>query len=73
MFVEPIPQLHAKLQQSIKRYSNATALNVALSPDRKTTETAATMFCYAQAFNSSLLGKSLPTWANQVANTHPGA
>lgn len=66
--MEPIPQLFAKLEQSIQRWPNSTAINVALSPDREVTETKAPMWCYGAAFNSTRLGKDLPRWANQICS-----
>jgi hypothetical protein len=68
VFVEPIPQLYAKLEQSVQRWPNATAVNVALSPDSSVAETKAQMWCYGAAFNSKRLGKDLPRWANQICS-----
>jgi hypothetical protein len=53
VFVEPVPQLYAKLEKSIKRWPNATAVNVALSPNSSIAETTAQMWCYGAAFDSS--------------------
>jgi hypothetical protein len=68
VFVEPIPQLYAKLQESVKRWPNATAVNLALSPNRTIAETKAEMWCYGAAFDSQRLGKTLPGWANQICS-----
>lgn len=68
VFVEPIPQLFAKLEKSIERWPNSTAVNLAISPDRETVETKAQMWCYGAAFESHRLGKDLPSWANQICS-----
>lgn len=68
VFVEPVPQLYAKLEKSIKRWPNATAINVALSPNSSIAESTAQMWCYGAAFDSSRLGKDLPSWANQICS-----
>lgn len=66
--MEPIPSLFAKLEQSIQRWPNSTALNLALSPDRAVPESKAQMWCLGGALNSSRLGKDLPGWANQICS-----
>lgn len=67
MFVEPIPTLFEKLERSVKRWPNATAVNVALSPNRSIAETKAQMWCFSQAFDRQL-GKGLPVYAKRICS-----
>jgi FkbM family methyltransferase len=50
-FVEPIPSLFDKLQQTIEKWPNSTAVNVAISPDGAQAESQAEMFCVREAMD----------------------
>lgn len=70
VFVEPIPQLYEKLKESVKRWPNASAHQLAISPNTSVAETTAEMFCLEEGFDEQKLGTDLPYWANQVCCGH---
>lgn len=66
LFVEPIPPLYQKLESNVRRWPNATAINLAISPDPTITEDAVPMYCLKEGFETDRLGKDLPHWADQI-------
>jgi hypothetical protein len=50
VFVEPIPAMFAKLERSVARWPNATAVNVAIAATADVPEAQAEMFCLKEAF-----------------------
>lgn len=50
VFVEPIPALFAKLEKSVSRWPNATAVNVAIAPSADVPRAQADMYCLMNAF-----------------------
>lgn len=50
VFVEPIPAFFAKLEESVARWPNAKAVNVAIAPTADVPEAQADMYCLKDAF-----------------------
>ncbi|KAL4427678.1 hypothetical protein ABPG75_001767 [Micractinium tetrahymenae] len=70
-FVEPIPQLYDKLKESVKRWPNSHAVQLAISPNASVAETVAAMYCLEEGFQEQRLGTDLPYWANQLCSFDP--
>lgn len=70
IFVEPIPQLFASLEQTVKKWPNSSAINVALSSSNLVAEERVPMYCLEGA-TTALSPKDLPSWANQICSFDP--
>jgi len=60
-FVEPIPPLYESLKENIKRFDNAVAINVAISPNDDDEEGIAIMYCPERE-------KANTWWGNQICS-----
>jgi FkbM family methyltransferase len=71
VFVEPIPQLYAKLEEAIKAWPNSTAINVALSARMDVAEEIVSMYCLDEVSTAGI-PDGLPSWANQICSFDAG-